>query len=79
MSLRLLKSGDAAKLIAILRTLEVSRWWGRLEADVPFGDDPDSVRSVIEIDGLVAGMVKYSEETEPRYRHAAIDIFVDPV
>ena len=29
-------------------------------------------------DGTVRGMVQYWEEDEPNYRHAAIDIFVDP-
>ena len=27
----------------------------------------------------MAGMIQYSEENDPKYRHAAIDIFLDPV
>jgi aminoglycoside 6'-N-acetyltransferase len=76
--LRTLRPGDAAELIRILHTSDVRRWWGEPEADFPLGDDPEVVRWVIEIEGVVAGMVQFSEEAEPRYRHAAIDLFVDP-
>lgn len=78
LSLRPLAPEDAGELIRIRRTPDVRRWWGEPEPDFPSGDDPEAVRWVIEIDGVVAGMVQYSEEAEPRYRHAAIDIFVDP-
>jgi aminoglycoside 6'-N-acetyltransferase len=30
------------------------------------------------VDGQVAGMIQYWEETEPKYRHAGIDLFLDP-
>ncbi len=33
---------------------------------------------MIELEGTVVGSIQYSEELEPDYRHAAIDIFVDP-
>lgn len=56
----------------------MARWWGEPEPNFPLQDDPETVRWTIEIDDTVAGMVQYSEETEPRYRHATIDIFVDP-
>ncbi|MDQ6691224.1 MAG: GNAT family N-acetyltransferase [Candidatus Dormibacteraeota bacterium] len=78
LSLRPLAPGDAPELIRILRTPEVARWWGEPEPTFPLGDDAEAVRWTIEVDDMVAGMVQYSEETEPRYRHAAIDIFLDP-
>ncbi len=34
---------------------------------------------VIEVDGAVAGLIQFCEETEPRYRHASIDLFLAPV
>jgi aminoglycoside 6'-N-acetyltransferase len=76
--LRALEAGDVAELVRIHHTPEVSRWWGRPQAGFPFTDDPDATRFVIEIDGAVAGLVQFSEELETRYRHAAIDIFLDP-
>jgi aminoglycoside 6'-N-acetyltransferase len=30
------------------------------------------------VDGEVAGMIQYWEETDPKYRHASIDLFVAP-
>jgi len=43
----------------------------------PF-DDRSVTRFAIRDDGAVVGMVQYGEEDEPSYRHASIDIFVDP-
>jgi aminoglycoside 6'-N-acetyltransferase len=31
------------------------------------------------VDGEVRGLVQYSEENTPMYRHAGIDLFLDPV
>ena len=45
--------------------------------DFPW-DEPESTRLTIEIDGAVAGLIQYSEESEPKYRHAGIDLFLDP-
>ena len=36
------------------------------------------VRFAIIVGGEVCGMVQYDEEDTPMYRHASIDIFVDP-
>ena len=33
---------------------------------------------VVEIDGAVAGLIQFCEEDAPRYRHAGIDLFLDP-
>lgn len=45
----------------------------------PWIDEPESTRMVIEVDGSVAGLIQFYEEEEPRYRHASIDLFLDPV
>jgi aminoglycoside 6'-N-acetyltransferase len=78
LSLRPLAEADAADLRRILATPEVARWWDEPEDDFPLADDPDSVRLTIEVDGRIAGMVQYWEETDPKYRHAGIDLFLDP-
>jgi len=41
-------------------------------------DDPDVTCFAILLDGRVRGMVQYGEEQDEDYRHASIDIFVDP-
>jgi len=68
-----------AELRRILHTPEVRVRWGDEDKhpDWPF-DDPESVRFAVIVDGAVRGMVQYWEETEPMYRHASVDIFVDP-
>lgn len=76
-ALRPLTEADAQDLIRIHRTEEVSRWWGAPEDDFPW-DEPESTRYTIVVDGAVAGLIQFGEETEPRYRHATIDIFLDP-
>ena len=64
----------------ILRTPQVWLRWGDEAASPrwPF-DDPSATRFAVLLDGAVSGMVQYSEEEEPAYRHASIDIFLDPV
>ena len=78
MELRPLEPRHAADLRRIRLEPEVFRWWDELEDDFPLADEPEATRLVIEVDGTVAGMVQYGEELEPKYRHASIDIFVDP-
>jgi aminoglycoside 6'-N-acetyltransferase len=78
MALRPLEPRDAADLRRIILAPEVARWWDEPDDDFPLGDEPDATRLVIEVDGAVAGMVQYAEELEPKYRHASIDIFLDP-
>jgi aminoglycoside 6'-N-acetyltransferase len=78
LELRPLAAADVAELRRIRAAPEVRRWWGEIEDDFPFGDEPESVRFTIAVDGSVVGMIQYYEENEPRYRHASIDVFVDP-
>lgn len=78
MILRPLEPGDSAELRRIREAPEVERWWDVLEDDFPLRDEPEATRLTIEVDGEVAGMVQFSEEAEPKYRHASIDLFLDP-
>lgn len=77
--LRALAPGDEAELRRIHAAPGVARWWDEPEAEFPSADlDPDTRRLVVELDGSVAGMVQLSEESDPKYRHASIDLFLDP-
>jgi aminoglycoside 6'-N-acetyltransferase len=74
---------DAPRLTEILAHPDVARWWGdhdlawgRCELIAP-GDG--TVTFAIELAGEVIGIIQYAEENDPDYRHAGIDIFVDPV
>ena len=76
--LRPLAPDDAPVLREIRAKPEVVAWWDRLEDDFPFSDDPEAARFTIDRDGEVVGLIQFGEEPEPMYRHAWIDIFVDP-
>jgi aminoglycoside 6'-N-acetyltransferase len=76
-TLRPLRVGDETALLAIHRAPEVVRWWDPPADGFPW-DEPQSTRLVIEVDGVVAGLIQFGEEPEPKYRHAWIDLFVDP-
>ncbi len=78
MILRPLAEGDEAELLRIHATAEVVRWWDVPSEGFPWTDEPEAHRLVIEFEGAVAGMIQFWEEPEPRYRHAGIDVFVDP-
>ena len=76
--LRALVAADAPELRRIRATPEVACWWGPAEDEFPLGDEDDVTRLTIEVDGAVAGMVQFGEEVDPKYRHASIDLFLDP-
>ncbi|MHB8571595.1 MAG: GNAT family N-acetyltransferase [Candidatus Dormibacteria bacterium] len=80
--LRPVDAGDIMRLVAIRSTPEVFRRWGGsgdMAATVA-GElsDPDDHSLVIEHDGMVVGAIQWSEESEPEYRHASLDIYLDP-
>jgi aminoglycoside 6'-N-acetyltransferase len=80
LTLRPVAAADGPALSSILRTPEVARWWGEyVDGDHwPAGEDSGTVQFVVVVDDVVAGLVQYSEEVDPMYRHAGIDIFLDP-
>jgi aminoglycoside 6'-N-acetyltransferase len=72
---------DAPALAAILAQPSVKRWWGefdegRVEQDLIVGE-PDLRVYAIERDGRLVGAIQSAEETDPEFRHAAIDLFLD--
>lgn len=75
--LRPVSEDDVGALRWIHQRPEVVRWWGEPEAGFPW-DEPDATRLTILVDRQVGGMIQYWEEDDPRYRHAGIDLFIDP-
>ena len=53
------------------------RWWDAPAEGFPW-DEPEATRLTIEVDGVIAGLIQFSEELEPKYRHAGVDLFLDP-
>ncbi|HEY3828382.1 MAG TPA: GNAT family protein [Solirubrobacteraceae bacterium] len=77
LTLRPLAQGDEPELLRIHKTPEVVRWWDAPAEHFPW-DEPQSTRLTILVDGAIAGLAQYWEEPEPKYRHAGIDLFLDP-
>ena len=74
-TLRPVVPADLPALLAILEEPEVARWWRRAEWERV--DEIGAVTFTILLpDGTVAGCIQYSEETDPDYYSAAVDIFV---
>lgn len=78
LALRPLAAADEAPLRRIHATPEVVRWWDPPEEGFPWTDDPESSRMTVVLDGAVVGMVQFWEELTPKYRHATMDLFLDP-
>jgi aminoglycoside 6'-N-acetyltransferase len=73
------READLEPLVRIRREPSVWQWWRDVDpADVAsdlIGENGDQLM-VIEVSGEVVGGIQYSEEPEPDYRHAGIDIFL---
>ena len=69
----------AAALRAIRATPEVSARWSD-DDGFPLHDEPEATRYVVLLGGdpEPRGLVQFGEEDAPDYRHASIDIFLDP-
>ncbi len=71
---------DLDELYRILLTPEVARWWR--PSDRPslarWLADDDTIRWAVTVDGVVAGKIQAHEHLDPEYRHAGIDLFLDP-
>lgn len=82
-TLRPATGADIPALAAILSTPEVASRWlvdgGDAERAVRGSlDDDDTESFVIEHGGRAVGYIQFSEETDVMYRHAGIDLYLDP-
>jgi aminoglycoside 6'-N-acetyltransferase len=73
---------DIPTLARIRATPEVyARWRGGDDLVTAVEEDfaePDMTAYAIELDGVVIGWIQWQAEEEPDYRHASIDIYLDP-
>ncbi|GIF74786.1 GNAT family N-acetyltransferase [Asanoa siamensis] len=76
--LRPATDADIAPLAVIRSAPEVTLWWGP-EEDYPAAVAEDIDRTfVVEVDGRIIGAVQTYEEEDPMYRHAGMDIYLEP-
>lgn len=79
-TLRPLSDADVERLAAIVAAPGVREWWDaqddheRLRRELR----NDGAAFALEIDGTLAGWLAISEETDPDYRHAGLDIILAP-
>ncbi len=76
-TLRRLVHEDLPRLLEIVHEPGVAEWWtgydvSRLRADT--FETPDVTSFAIELAGELIGLIMYSEETDPYYKSAGIDI-----
>jgi aminoglycoside 6'-N-acetyltransferase len=80
--LRLAEDRDIPDLIRIRSTPQVRHWWrGEDDLTAELREDianPEMRFFAVEFEGRVVGAIQCDEETEPDYRHASIDIYLDP-
>ena len=73
---------DIPELVRIRGTPEVyAHWRGGDDLRAAVEDDfaePEIRPYAIEVDGRVVGWIQWQAEEEPDYRHASMDIYVDP-
>lgn len=81
-TLRPATAADVPLLAEIRATPEVyRRWGGRADLATEITDDladTDVETYVVEHEGRVIGAIQWGAETDPDYRHANIDIYLDP-
>ncbi|MFG2191496.1 GNAT family N-acetyltransferase [Streptomyces sp. NPDC048639] len=81
-ALRPATDADIPALARIRSTPEVFRRWGGgedLAASVAEDlREPEATTYAVESAGRVVGAIQWGEESDPDYRHASIDIYLDP-
>lgn len=81
--LRTTTEDDRVSLVAIRATPEVRARWRGDDLDAEFDellsrDDDVWPLTIEDGTGQVVGFVQFAEEEDPDYRHASIDLYVDP-
>jgi aminoglycoside 6'-N-acetyltransferase len=81
-TLRVAEAADVPELARIRATPEVrARWRGGedLAAEVLESIEERGLGYfTVELDGRIVGAIQWAAEEDPEYRHASIDIFLDP-
>jgi aminoglycoside 6'-N-acetyltransferase len=80
-TLRPATADDAEALAALRATPAVSGRWGAddiAEEIAESIDDPELGYLAVVLEGRVVGAIQWSESEDPMYRHAGIDIYLDP-
>ncbi|MDQ1615465.1 MAG: hypothetical protein QOJ60_1404 [Actinomycetota bacterium] len=78
-TLRPVHREDAVALRELRASAKVARWWDPPEdPDWPCEEGGSSTRLTVLEDGALVGLAQWWAEEAPQYRHAGIDLFLDP-
>jgi aminoglycoside 6'-N-acetyltransferase len=80
-TLRPLAERDIEPLAAIGTAPEVARWWPGITGEHLRGKlagGGGETALAIELDGRTVGLIEIHEELTPDFRHAGLDVFLDP-
>lgn len=81
-ALRPATAADVVDLVSIRATPEVyARWGGDDDLVAELLDDvarPELHLLVVEHAGRIVGAIQWQEEEDPMYRHAGMDLYLDP-
>jgi aminoglycoside 6'-N-acetyltransferase len=80
--LRPVRDGDVDQLERMFAEPVVARWWprydrARIQVEFLHPDDEMAV-SAVTVDGDLAGIIQSWEEDDPDYRHAGLDVAIEP-
>jgi aminoglycoside 6'-N-acetyltransferase len=80
-TLRPLAERDIEPLAAIGTAPEVARWWPGITGEHLRGKlagGGGETALAVELDGRTVGLIEIHEELTPDFRHAGLDVFLDP-
>jgi aminoglycoside 6'-N-acetyltransferase len=77
-TLRPAGAGDVGALVAIRSSAGVCAWWGEEDDYVKAVADELDRTYAITYQDRVVGAIQWYEEDDPMYRHAGMDIYLDP-
>jgi aminoglycoside 6'-N-acetyltransferase len=80
-TLRPAAPADMDAMVAIRAMPEVRQRWRGEDLGAEFIEDvnsPDLNLLAVVVDGAIVGGIQWSEETDPDYRHATMDIYLRP-
>lgn len=77
-TLRESTASDVPALAAIRATPQVYAWWGAGDVADDLSDPGEHVLTILH-DGRIVGAIQWHGEDDPDFRHAGIDIYLDPL